>query len=133
MPNRYLFRDTLLYKGSMSSIAADGSNSTPIDLKIDGINVTAGVVRGFKVACDSTNFDFRLFTAATIREDEIEEIVKVTGINLSKVHDDFYVVFENRDSPVASKLYLHIDNKDTINPTGQIDYEVTADIHRRRT
>jgi len=80
---------------------------------------------GISISCNSTNFDFNILNKNDITLlDTINEVVKYTGNNKlgsDQSLEDF--IIRNRDDILTNKLYMFINNHDSI-PTGTIRLEL---------
>jgi len=125
---RYLFKDTYILRGTMTSIAADGSNSATLDLSDDSIRGGAGIIRGFRASCDSTDFTIKIFTNSDMSPNTVSEIYKAENKNLFHNENDLYVVWENTDDTISQNLYISIVNAGVME-TGTISFELMLDLH----
>lgn len=134
MEGKRLYADTYLLTGEITGLLADGSNRTTISLEVgtkpNELNAFDGIVRGLRVACDSTDFDVALFTKSDGVADSIYEIVVADTNSLSLVKDDYFVAFENRDTVLTKAIYLEFIEKGSVAP-GTVYWELTLNAHKR--
>jgi len=94
-------------------------------------NVTIGgeayiiELKGFNISCNSTNFDVSIFNVNNLlASDTINEIARYTSIDRAESDQSFdEFVIRNRDASLQNRLYLFINNHDSI-PTGTIRVEL---------
>jgi hypothetical protein len=94
----------------------------PIDLTGNAYSID---LNGINIACESTNYDMRIFTIDDFDADNtIYEVIYYTEIvgSTSDTFDKF--IIKNRDNPNLSYLYLKIDNNSDI-ATGPISISLT--------
>lgn len=78
----------------------------------------------FRIACLSTKYDISLRTKAGVVLPSINEILQVSDIDLNYQESDLRIVASNSDVPEGKDVYLVITNKDPVNATGIIEYEL---------
>lgn len=124
------------------SVGADTTSTELIEIELPGLslgrwghrnipNVTTNGesyiidLKGFAVSSLSTNFDVSILNINDMTLlDTINEVAKYTGLNLSESDQTFdSFIIRNRDNTLVNKIYLYINNHDSIE-TGTIRIEL---------
>lgn len=94
-------------------------------------NVTTGGeayivdLKVFSISCESTNFDVHILNINDItRLNTVNDVAIYSAIDLSESDQSFEdFIIRNRDTVLDNKIYLFINNHDSI-PTGTIRVEI---------
>lgn len=123
---RYLFLDSYIHRGTIPSVAA--SDSTSVTINLSDQRGGAGIIRGVRASCDSTNFNISIFSKTGASEDTIFEIYSKDNINLNSNENDLFTMWENADTTPAQQLYLKFTNNSSVE-SGVINYELLLNLH----
>ena len=127
-----IFERTSISHHSFPSIAIDGTGGGPLEVtEAAEIGAHCGILRTLGIGCDSTNFDISIRTKFNALPYTTEEIYRYTGINRHMLDDGLFIGWENRDDPLANKLYLVLTNQDPAKATGAFEVTLTNNINRR--
>jgi len=127
-----IYERSCIQEFTLGAVAADSTGGGPLDFLLGtGQNIFNGILRGVSASCDSTDFDVSIRTKSNGQPDTIDEIYKVSGINLYRSDDNLYQGWINKDSPTSSKLYMVITNNDLRSATGLVSVRIFTDIHKR--
>lgn len=112
-------RNVTRFRFQMDSIAA-GEASEEISLAVNECG--EGKLVGFKIVCDSIDYDVSIRANDNITVPHIDEIFDVEDINLEYSDFDIFAYYTNANE--EDILYLIIINTDAVNPTGIINFEL---------
>jgi hypothetical protein len=112
-------QNTTRFRFQIDSIAA-GATSEEMSLAISQCG--EGKFVGFKIVCDSTDFDVSIRADSGVTVPHIDEVLDVENINLEYTDFDIDAYYVNADG--EDLLYLVIINTDVVNATGTIDFEL---------
>lgn len=91
-----------------------------------------GTIEAFRIVSPtSTNFDISIRTRAGVVTPSIDEILVITSINQRYSEVNLGIIYTNNDEYLTqddndetSSLYMVVNNKDLVNPTGLIQLEL---------
>ena len=107
------------FRFQMPSVAA-GTTSEEISLAVSECG--EGRFVGFKIVCDSTDFDVSIRSNDGVTPPHIDEVLDTENINLEYTDFNIFAYYRNTDG--NDLLYLVIINTDAVNATGVIDFEL---------
>ena len=110
-----------VYNFTLATVAA-GVTSSEVELDISPLK--QGNLVGVSIVCVSTNYTLSIRRKTGVVTPSIDEILKVTSINLDYMNVDLALPFKNTDTIQLEKLYAVIANVDPINATGSITLEL---------
>jgi len=103
--------------------------SVPANSSSARLDIPLGTFGGrfTQVAMHTANcveFDFRIYQNATSVAGTVDEIYRVTGANQFWQKESLDIHFLNTDAPQVTKLFLELDNKSLVAPTGTITLQL---------
>ena len=110
-----------VYNFTLATVAA-GATSSEYELDISPLK--QGNLIGASIVCASTNYTLSIRRKTGVAVPSIDEIVKITDINLDYMNVDLALPFKNMDATQLERLYTIITNVDSSNATGDITLEL---------
>lgn len=111
------FEVECLLDGTFDPILPSSNEESVIEL----VDFDDGIIHAISVSCDSTNYNFSLFSEPSASLDSFEEILRVEEVDLDFAASNLGLPFRNTEIPVQRKIYARVYNNGVMS-TGTIKW-----------
>jgi hypothetical protein len=102
--------------------------STVSDVIRMDVGLREGEMKGFRIACDSTDFNFSVFSVSSAPVDSVEEVLRVINMDLVYHEMGLQIFFSNDDTPEEKPYVYGILTENAGIDTGVVTVEFVMSI-----